>query len=347
MSRLTTPPSTTHTPYLLPSFSGELWTIPTSNSVMRLLVTGKETANAFAIVSTGGTYDKPIGFHFHREAHDVFLCLRGSMNVWADEKARTLGEGDFASVPPTTIHQYQVTSSHSEFIGLIIPGGWEEFFRFIGEPYTGPLFPTTDKRNPFEVLVPKLIAATEQFDMVPVREKAHFDPQPWDPETDEKLPGKCERGGYFLRSGKGEKYVVGGTVVRPLATRRESGGRFSIYEVQGTSLFVEESRVGKLRFESTHHALFVVDGSVRLVVDGKEEVATPNETVFVPAGSEWTVQPESRFARWYVFANGGGIGEVLASVGIAYELPGVPDEAVGFDGGKVKGLEGELGFVVG
>ena len=63
MDRLNQPPSTT-TPYLLPSFSGELWTIPTSNSVMRLLVTGKETANAFAVVSTGGTYDKPIGFHF-------------------------------------------------------------------------------------------------------------------------------------------------------------------------------------------------------------------------------------------------------------------------------------------
>jgi len=70
---------------------------------MRLLVTGKETANAFAVVSTGGTYDKPIGFHFHREAHDVFLCLRGSINVWADDKARTLGEGDFASVPPVSL----------------------------------------------------------------------------------------------------------------------------------------------------------------------------------------------------------------------------------------------------
>jgi len=102
MDRLNQPPSTT-TPYLLPSFSGELWTIPTSNSVMRLLVTGKETANAFAVVSTGGTYDKPIGFHFHREAHDVFLCLRGSINVWADDKARTLGEGDFASVPPVSL----------------------------------------------------------------------------------------------------------------------------------------------------------------------------------------------------------------------------------------------------
>jgi quercetin dioxygenase-like cupin family protein len=67
---------------------------------MRLLVTGKETDNAFAVVGTGGTFDKPIGFHYHKEAHDVFLCLKGTINVWANDKARSLGPGDFASVPP-------------------------------------------------------------------------------------------------------------------------------------------------------------------------------------------------------------------------------------------------------
>lgn len=69
---------------------------------MRLLVTGKETNNAFAVVGTGGTLDKPIGFHYHREAHDVFLCLKGTLNVWANDSARSLGPGDFASVPPVS-----------------------------------------------------------------------------------------------------------------------------------------------------------------------------------------------------------------------------------------------------
>ena len=48
---------------------------------MRLLVTGKETDNAFAVVGTGKTFDQPIGFHYHKEAHDVFLCLKGKLNV--------------------------------------------------------------------------------------------------------------------------------------------------------------------------------------------------------------------------------------------------------------------------
>lgn len=86
--------------YQLPALSGEIIFIPCSNSATRLLVTGKETNNAFAVVGSGGTAGAPIGFHFHREAHDVFLCLKGQVNVWAGEKARTMGPGDFASVPP-------------------------------------------------------------------------------------------------------------------------------------------------------------------------------------------------------------------------------------------------------
>jgi quercetin dioxygenase-like cupin family protein len=78
---------------------------------MRLLVTGKETDNAFAVVGTGGTFDKPIGFHFHKEAHDVFLCLKGKINVWSNDEARSLTPGDFASVPPVHIHSPTIPCS--------------------------------------------------------------------------------------------------------------------------------------------------------------------------------------------------------------------------------------------
>ena len=87
-------------PYVISSLDGEVIYIPCSRSATRLVVTGKETDNAFAIVSSGGSEGAPIGFHFHREAHDVFLCLKGSVNVWAGKKCRTLGAGDYASAPP-------------------------------------------------------------------------------------------------------------------------------------------------------------------------------------------------------------------------------------------------------
>ncbi|KAL3428227.1 cupin domain-containing protein [Phlyctema vagabunda] len=345
---LSAPPGKGDQAYVLPCYSGELWTIPTSNSTMRMLVTGKETYNAFALVGTGGTFDKPIGFHYHKEAHDVFLCLKGRINVWANDAARSLYSGDFASVPPGTIHQYQIDAAHTEFIGLIIPGGWEEFFRFIGEPYQGPLFPTSDRRNPFEVLIPKLMAATEKFDMIPVRDKAHFEPQPWD-GSEKTLPGKCENGGYFLKEGAGEKYAVGSTVVRPLCTRKETDGRFSIYELQGSRL-TGGTPAQAFQFAETHHAIFTVEGVLELTVDGSTVKTTANETTFVPAGAKWSLGVESSWARAYIFANGGGVGEVFTTLGSRYELPAVPQlqpgESEAMDPARLKGLADELKFTV-
>lgn len=94
------PPYAPGKAYTLKSLCGEIIYIPCSKSAMRLLVTGVETEGAFALAGTGGSQSPPIGFHFHREAHDVFLCLKGSINVWADDTCRTMGPGDLASVPP-------------------------------------------------------------------------------------------------------------------------------------------------------------------------------------------------------------------------------------------------------
>lgn len=85
---------------MTPFLSGEIIFIPCSNSATRLVVTGKETNNAFCLVGSGGTAGDPIGFHYHQEAHDVFLCLKGNVNIWAGNKCRTMSQGDFASVPP-------------------------------------------------------------------------------------------------------------------------------------------------------------------------------------------------------------------------------------------------------
>lgn len=98
--RLLTPPGRPGQPYISSLYNGEMIYIPVSLSNTRLLVTGKETENAFAIVGSGGTASAPIGFHKHREAHDVFLCVKGQCNVWANDQCRTLNPGDFASVPP-------------------------------------------------------------------------------------------------------------------------------------------------------------------------------------------------------------------------------------------------------
>jgi hypothetical protein len=106
----------------------------------------------------------------------------------------------------------------------------------------------------------------------------------------------CARGGYFLRADAGPKWVV----VRPLATRRESGGGFSVVGVEGTGAhrgkgFEEEVVV---RFGATHHAIQVVDGVVEVAVEGGEVSVGAAEAVFILAGKAWEMAAESIWAEW-------------------------------------------------
>lgn len=57
---------------------------------------------------------------------------------------------------------------------------------------------------------------------------------------------------------------------------------------------------------------------------------------------------ESVWAKWYVFANGGGIGEALVGVGAAYEWAIVPEgeNVQAWDRSKLAELQKELGFVL-
>jgi mannose-6-phosphate isomerase-like protein (cupin superfamily) len=191
------------------------------------------------------------------------------------------------------------------------------------------------------------MAATEKFDMIPVREKKSFDPQPWD-GTEKVLPGKRADGGYFLKNETGPKFVVGGTVIRPLATVKETEGRFSVYSVETSSHHAAKGLKQALSFAETHHAVQTAEGIMELTIGGKSVACGVGETVFIPAGTAWKFEAKSLFAKAYVFANGSGIGEVLTSVGKDYTFAVSPEVAdvESWDESKVKELEGSLGFTI-
>ncbi|KAK5046896.1 hypothetical protein LTR84_007250 [Exophiala bonariae] len=329
-------PGQANQPYILESLCGEVIYIPLSKSATRLLVTGKESDNAFAIVGTGGAQGDPIGFHYHREAHDVFLCLKGNVNVWADDQCRTLSAGDLASVPPDTVHQYQILGDYTEFVGLIVPGGWEEFFRFIGEPYAGPLFPLVDERNIFEVLIPKLKAATEKFDMIPVRDHPAVQPQPWRDGADDKLPGALKP--YFLRAGTGPRFLVGGVVVSPLIGAAESDGRFSIACIEGSSWHEGSPLSETFRFANVHHAIQVVDGQLGLTIGDQEATLNVGETAYIPKTTSFSMRVRSRYIKFYVFISGNGLADLLCQLGKSYDQTIPPERPVAWEKGEMDQL---------
>jgi len=87
---------------------------------------------------------------------------------------------------------------------------------------------------------------------------------------------------------------------------------------------------------------------LKVVIDGNEVATTVGEATFVPAGTKWSFESESVYSRAYIFANGGGIGEILTSVGSKYESVAVPQpsEEGKWDESKLSGLESVFEFTV-
>ena len=96
----TSEPPNERTPYVVPQMEGERLTIPGSKGSSRIVASSKQTAGVMSVFLGGGVVADAPGFHWHQEAHDIFMCTKGFLKVWNGNKCRILGPGDFASVPP-------------------------------------------------------------------------------------------------------------------------------------------------------------------------------------------------------------------------------------------------------
>lgn len=91
------------TSYIIDQLEGERITIPGSKGAFRILASSKQTNGGIAVFSSGAVLSDAPGFHWHEEAHDVFLVTKGFLKLWNGDKCRIMGPGDFAYVPPVSV----------------------------------------------------------------------------------------------------------------------------------------------------------------------------------------------------------------------------------------------------
>lgn len=204
------------------------------------------------------------------------------------------------------------------------------------------MWPVQDDRNPFEVLLPRIKAASEKYDMTPVPDYPYFDPQPWDNKTDTSLPGALTP--YFLRAGTAPRYLVGGAVVSTLITRAESNGSFTIGSLEGSSRHSSNPLLQDVKFTSSHHCFLVTDGifDFQIEANGTTQLQ-PAETLYIPKNTKFSLKFGTRFARAYVFSNGGGLVEVFRRAGTLYSFPMIPEKEDTVNIGHLQSLASEIG----
>jgi quercetin dioxygenase-like cupin family protein len=81
--------------------------------------------------------------HYHRELHDLFYVLDGTLTLRVDGEAIEGGPGTFACFPPGVSHTFSNPSDEpARFLNFNTPAGWESYMRDLGAAFAGDRPPT-------------------------------------------------------------------------------------------------------------------------------------------------------------------------------------------------------------
>ena len=290
-------------PYVIEAGSGRAHVL--LGEVGRAMVGAEESAGAMSVMALDGPRaERPIPLHYHDAEYEFFYCLRGAIRLWADEESRTLYPGDFGYIPPGTLHAYQLRGHYTTFVGPVVPGGWDRFFDLCGEPFAAAGFPQGPKGPPpFE----KFGRAEVEFKMKYRPDVGYADAR--DDAPDDVVPEG--QSAFFLRSGEGPRHEFGGQLQTVLVGAAQTSGTTCMTVVE----MAKGPGLPAHVHASTYEALMVVEGRLRLVLDGVEHVLTRGDVASIPAGTVHSYAGDAHYTKVLTMSAPGGLEKLLIDAG--------------------------------
>lgn len=250
------------------------------------------------------------------------------------------------------MHRPQLVGPWNETLGLVTPGKWIDFFRFVSEPYDGILADQFDVRSTAAALMSKFQIIQDDYDVVfhpthhacEVGEWTDDDttlpdpegPEPWKPRP------------YFLRANTGPRFLLGGVLSRPFITTKQSSGKFAITSIESSSAYGPGASVLACPFtlSGVHQVYTVFDGCINVTTtfNGQAHQVRVGESVFVPRGTRISIDFVDRYCRFWAFASGNGLETLISDAGQAFEGIVLPDTPNAFDLGAVQQKAKEIGI---
>lgn len=205
--------------------------------------------------------------------------------------------------------------------------------------------PENDNRDLKAMLIPKLMASKDRFDVHFEREYQPPEVAPWE-DSENQLPAAGQP--YFLRANTGPRWILGGVISRPFIHAEQTGGLFAISSIESSRVYDKKQQplARWLTFAKLDHCFCVQEGLLRIRLQSSEvwNEIREGQTILVAAGETFTVDFGSRYVRVWSFTNGEGVEELIRKAGTSYEGFVLPEEPAGLDEAKVSESCKELGI---
>jgi mannose-6-phosphate isomerase-like protein (cupin superfamily) len=312
----------------------------------RFPVTGNSSGGAFCLMNThgpgvsGGT---PSLFpHVHKKTYENFYARKGRVQLWGQnldgflknttaQQTRILGPGDFGAIPTNGIHTFQMLEPDTVLTGVLVPGGFEEFFFNMATP-------TFDFRS------------LNSWDVYP---QQNFTPRA-DAVNGIGGSGNWYNGSNtltgnsvspnFIAKNYGPKWLNNEhgyyQIVTPFVTGKETDNKFA----QGTiTMSLKKPNQTAPTVKLPYHTAFMMEeGQLSVTIEGYDPVhLIDSDVVFIPAFTPFTYYAEVEFTKFmYVSGGGDGLDAILMKGGSSYGkalYPQDQSEATAFNAPGISG----------
>ncbi|KAG9565541.1 RmlC-like cupin, partial [Aureobasidium melanogenum] len=337
-------------PYVIERYANAQ-AVAVGQQIYRFPVTGASSGGAFSILMTNSPASDALGVlpHIHRTHYENFFCSKGSFQLWTDkfgdEEARVMLPGDYGAVPRNTTHTFQVLDPDTEMLGVIQPGGFEALFFAIADGnYTSstssPYVPSSSSGSTDAGAgsSASMISALESFD---VYAQLEFNPRrdlingsapanaTW--HTGKNTVPSNSVTPFYVAKNQGPMYLNsqhGYQIIAPfISSSAQGAGKFS----EGTVTMSRKLSNTTIpsRYFVDHMAFEVLEGALKVQMQGEEVQLLQGDVVFVPGNTTFSYWSEVAFTKFlYVCAGSEGLDVELRKKAVEWEYPTWPTTAV-------------------
>ena len=109
--------------------------------LMTIHADSQDTNGQFALIEAKAVPGGEPPLHVHSNEDELFYVLEGKLKVYRGDEELILHPGESGFLPRNVPHTFKIMSSHARALIYVSPGGFEGYFREIGEPAAGAASP--------------------------------------------------------------------------------------------------------------------------------------------------------------------------------------------------------------